>query len=157
MTAKTIVVVSISFTVLFAAGCKKKAEVKPDVPERKVESVYTNRMNDATYLDALRKNRSEQGLQAKELSEVMKQLRACQDRVRAALPAKVDAAALKAALAADPEWQKLDAQRAQMDARIQATLAQAKETIRKGMETEAQAKRAVSEGKAKAIDPSKAK
>lgn len=157
MAAYSLAIVSISFMVFFAAGCKKKVETQGALPEKKLESVFTNRMNDAAYVEALRKNRTEQGLLAKERFAVMTQLKACQDRVKAALPANADEAVLKAALARDPEWQKLNAQKAQGEGRDQAKLAEARETIRKRMETEAQAKRAVSEGKAKALDPEKAK
>ena len=61
-----ITIVSILFTVFFSAGCKKKVEEKAIGPApKKLESVYTNRMHDAVYVEALRTNRVEQSLQAK--------------------------------------------------------------------------------------------
>lgn len=149
-------IVSTVFMTLFASGCKKKAAPESIGPApKKLESVYTNRMNDAAYVDALRNNRQEQSLEAKERHEVAVRIQACQERVKASLPADADEAALKAALARDPEWQKLDAQKSQIDGRIQATLLDARETIRRRMEAEALAVKAVAEGRAEAVDEAK--
>lgn len=143
-------IVSTALIALFSGGCKKKVEEKR--LSAKPESVFTNRMNDVAYVESLRKNREEQGVQAKERHALLVQLKACQERVKATLPAEADEAALKAALARDSEWQRLDAQNAQMEGRIQATLLDARETIRKRMEVEAQAVKAVAAGQAVAVD-----
>ena len=149
-------IVSIVFTALFAAGCKKKAAEKIVGPAPKqLESVITNRMNDVVYLEVLQSNRVTQSVQANERYRLAAQLKACEERVKAALPAGADEAAVKAAWARDPEWQKLSAQRAEIDVRIQATLNDARETIRRRMESEAQAIKAVAEGKAVPIDQAK--
>lgn len=149
-------IVSTVFVVLFSAGCKKKADEKPVGPKpSKLESVYTNRMNDVGYVASLRSNRVEQSVQAKERYALTVQIKACEERVKAALPAGADEAAFKAALANDPDWQKLVARKAEADGRIRSTLLDARETIRKRMEAEAQAAKAVAEGKAEPIDQAK--
>lgn len=149
-------VVSTVFMTLFAAGCKKKVVENSIGPApKKLESVYTNRMNDAAYVEALHSNRVTQSVQAKERHALAALIKACEERVKAALPPGADEAAFKAALARDPEWQKLDARKAQVDGSIQATLSDARETIRRRMETEARAVKAVAEGRAEAVDPAK--
>ncbi len=144
-------IVSTVFTGLFSSGCKKKAPEEAPQPRR--ESVYTNRMNDAAYVGALQSNRTQQAVQARERNELLRQLKACQERVKAGLTAGLDEAALQAALAGDPEWQRLSARKSEAEGRIQATLQEARETVRKRMEAEAQAVRAVAEGKALPADP----
>lgn len=149
-------IVSIVFAALFTAGCKKKVVENSVGPApKKLESVITNRMNDAAYLGSLHSNRVAQSVQANERQRLAVQIQACEERVKAALPAGSDEAAIKAAWARDPEWQKLSAQRAEVDGRIQATLNDARETIRRRMESEAQAVKAVAEGKALPIDQAK--
>ena len=142
-------IVSIVFAGLISSGCKKTAEPKL---EPKLEPVFTNRMNDVAYLETLKESRTVQGEQARARQSVSRQMKACEARVKATLPAGADAAALKAKLAGDPEWQKLLEQAAQIDGRIEATLIEARETIRKRMEAEAQAAKAVAAGRAKALD-----
>jgi PBP1b-binding outer membrane lipoprotein LpoB len=144
--------VSIVFMALVAAGCKKKTVAPVVEAKPQLESVYTNRMNDAAYVESLRSNRVAQSVQANERHVLTQQLKVCRERVRAALPADAGEAALTNALARDPEWQQLEARREQMDGRIQATLLDAQEAIRKRMEAEAQAVKAVAAGRAEAAD-----
>lgn len=99
-TVVTAAIVSMLFVSLFCVGCKKKAP--PKAPE--LESVITNRMNDASYLKALDQNRQTQLAQAAARHVVVTQMQACIKRVKATLKADADEAALKAALAVDREW-----------------------------------------------------
>jgi len=145
-------IVSTIFVVFGTSGCKKKAVTPVSAAKPKLESVYTNRMNDAAYIEALRSNRVEQSVAANERLELARQQQLCQERVRAALPADAGEAALTNALALDPEWQRLRAQRAEMDGRIQAKLLDAREAIRRRMEAESRAVEAVAAGRAEAAD-----
>lgn len=142
--------VSIAFVCLFAVGCKKKGPVQVKAP---LESVITNRMSDAAYVDSLRKNREEQTVKASERSVVVTQMQACIERVKATLPKDADEATLKAALAQDESWRKLEAQNAQAIAAIEQTLGAARQNVRQRMLEESRAVKAVAEGRAKAIDP----
>jgi type IV secretory pathway VirB10-like protein len=144
------VALSMVFVCLVASGCKKK--VKPTVPAAPLESVITNRMNDPAYLDTLKKNRDEQTRVANARAGVSKQIEACKARVKASLPEQADEAALKAALAKDQEWQGLAKQADEMKEEDRQTVMSAREAARKRIEAEAQAVKAVSEGKAKAVD-----
>ncbi len=151
-------IVSTLFVLMSTAGCKKKAVPKSvEAKPIKLENVYTNRMNDAVYVETLRKNREEQSAEARERAVLGRQIQACRERVKAVLPEGSDEAALKAALARDPEWQKLDAAKAQLDGRIQATLNAAEDAVRKRIESEARAVKAVAEGKAVPIDRAEVK
>lgn len=153
-----VAIVSTLFTLLFTVGCKKKAQPKSvEAKPIKQESVYTNRMNDATYVEALRKSRTVQGEEANLRAALGRQLKACQERVKATLPSGSDEAALKAALARDPEWQKLEAEKVQLEGRIQATRNAAEETVRRRIESEARAVKAVAEGKAVPLDRAEVK
>jgi hypothetical protein len=137
-------------TCLFSAGCKKKTA--QDESEASLESVITNRMNDAAYLEALRKNREEQTAKAGERHVVVTQMQACIERVRATLPKEADDAVLKAALAKDEEWGKLEAQNAQAIGSIEKVLEDARQKVRQRMLEESRAVKAVAEGRAKAVD-----
>ena len=152
--------VSMVFFCLLLAGCKKRTapEVSPSVSKSDgVESVVTNRMQDAVYRKALDLNRLEQGKKASERNEIVEKMEQMIAKVRTTLPAGADNEAVKAELAKNPEWQKLEIQNASAVAEINKTLAQARETVRQRLLAEARDVKAVSEGKAKASDPAAAK
>lgn len=141
--------VSIAFVCLFSAGCKKRSPVQVKAP---LESVITNRMNDVAYLSALQKSREAQTVEATKRSVIVTQMQACVERVKATLPKDADEAALKAALAKDEAWRKLEPQNAQAIKAIEQTLGEAREKVRQRMLEEARAVKAVAEGRAQAID-----
>lgn len=144
------VAVSIVFVCLVAAGCKKKGPPKGSALP--LESVVTNRMNDAAYLDGLKKNRAEQTQVAAARAKVTARIDACKARVKAALPAGADEAAFQAALEKDQAWQALVKQVEELNEQDRQTVILAREAIRKRMEEESRAIKAVAEGKAKAVD-----
>ncbi len=137
----------------FSSGCKKSTPVTVAPPP--IENVVTNRANDPEYLSALKKNRTSQNVLARENHAVVAQLAACAERVKAALPPGADAAALKAALEKDPEWQALKGRETKVLAEDKQTLGAARELIRARMEREARDAKAVAEGKAQAVDQPK--
>lgn len=145
------VIVSMAFVCLFSSGCKKKRV--PAVPKAPLASVYTNRMNDAVYLGALQTNRLEQSLKAGERSVIVTQMLAYSERVKATLPKDADEAALKAALAKDEGWHKLEAQNAKAIEDIQQVLAAAREKVHQRILEENRDRKAVAEGRAKSVDP----
>lgn len=146
------VVVSTVLLCLFSAGCKKKA-VPPAAPAAPaLESVITNRLNDAAYLEALQKNREEQKGIARARYEIAQQLKVCVERVKATLPKEADEATLKEALSKDETWQKLQAQHTQTMGDIEQVLGAARQTVRQRMLEETRAAKAVAEGKAQAVD-----
>jgi hypothetical protein len=143
------VAVSIVFVCLVVAGCKKGSPKGPAVP---LESVVTNRMNDAAYLDRLKKNRAEQTQVAAARAKVTAGIDACKARVKEALPADADEAAFQAALEKDQAWQALVKQVEELNEQDRQTVLSAREAIRTRMEEESRAIKAVAEGKAKAVD-----
>ena len=146
-------IVSMVFACLFSSGCKKRAPVVAVVDKAPLESVVTNRMSDVAYLGDLKKNRAQQTAKAAERSVIVAQMEACIARTKATLPKDADEAALKAALAKDEGWRKLEAQNAQAIEEIQKVLGEARQIVRQRMLEEARAVKAVAEGRAKAVDP----
>ncbi len=152
--------VSMVFFSLLLAGCKKRTvpDVSPSVSKGAgVESVVTNRMQDAAYRKALDLNRLEQGKKASERNKIVGKMEQMIAKARASLPTGADDVAVKAELAKNPEWVELETKNAHVTAEIDKTLAEARETVRQRMLAEARDVKAVSEGKAKAIDPAAAK
>lgn len=143
--------VSMAFVCLVVAGCKRKAVVTQASPAPLL-SVITNRMNDATYVNALQANRSEQSNKAKQQVDVSRQLQVCVRRVQATLATGADESVLKAALSNDQEWVSLSKKAEGLQEDERQTVIAARELIRKRMQDEAQAVKAVEEGRAKAVD-----
>jgi Skp family chaperone for outer membrane proteins len=143
-------VVSIALVCLLSAGCKKRTPVT--AVKAPLESVITNRMNDAAYVETLRQNRKEQADKALERSAITAQMQACGERVKATLPKGAGEDALKAALAKDEAWLKLDAQYVATTNEIERVLNDARQKIRQRMVEESRAVQSVAEGRAKAID-----
>ncbi len=142
--------VSIVFVCFWSVGCKRKPAVSgPAVP---LESVITNRANDAAYLDTLKKNRADQTKIAAQRAEVSRKMDACRERVRSSLPAEAEEAAINAALEKDQEWTELVKQTGELAQRDQQVLSAAREAVRARLQEEARAVKAVAEGKAKAVD-----
>ncbi|MEI7901466.1 MAG: hypothetical protein WCK89_14545 [bacterium] len=139
-----------AFVCLFLAGCKKRPPLDAKAPL--LESVLTNRMHDAAYLGALKKNREVQTVKAGERNVIVTQMQACIERVKATLPKDADEATLKAALAKDAEWCKLEPQNARMIGEIEQVLGEARQTVRQRMLEESRAVKAVAAGQAKAAD-----
>lgn len=131
--------------ILMACGCGKK-----DAP--RMENVYTNRANDAVYMETLIKRSREQAKQSSEYFQTRRQMTQCVARVRGTLPVGTDDKALQVSLAADPEWQTLIAQEKRQREQSEQLLADAKEMIRRRMLDEERASRAVKEGKALPVD-----
>jgi hypothetical protein len=150
METARVMAVSIVIICVWTAGCKKQTVVH--APVAPVENVITNRMNDAAYMDALRKNREGQTRKASEQLAVARQQQACRQRVQAALPAGADEAALSAALAKDAEWQSLSKKADDLQEEGRQIVISAREAIRKRMEDEVRAVKAVEAGTAKAVD-----
>ena len=152
------IVVSTVFSCLFLAGCKKRARPQKEAPVV-LESVYTNRANDAVYIESLDQNRRVQIAKAKGIRAAMDEMNAYRERVKVALPAGSDEAALSAALAKDETWLKLKAKcefvAAAGQKEEQQTVAAARELVRQRMIKEAKDQAAVAEGKAKPIDKAK--
>jgi len=150
------VTVSMAFVCLFSTGCKKR--VKP--PEKApvvLENVYTNRINNAAYVASLKQNRRTQITKAVALRTAVAELDAYKEKVKAALSAGSDEAALDLALAKDEVWQKLKAKSDQAQKEEQQTVEEAREKVRQALIEEARAKEAVAQGKAKAVDQVKTK
>lgn len=141
--------VSMAFVCLFSAGCKKRAPAEVQKP---LASVITNRLNDAAYLDTLKQSRQDQMVKAAALRAVVAEMEACRERVKGLLPAGADDAALELALTKDETWQKLKAQCEQAQKEDLQTMEAAREKVRQRLADEAQAVKAVAEGKAKATD-----
>ena len=161
-TAVITVTVSMAFSCLFLSGCKKR--VKPQDASRAVapvpavlEKVFTNRVNNAAYIDSLKQNFKTQLEIAKERREVAAQMDACKERVTATLPAGSDKAVVEQALAKDETWKKLKAQDEKAQKEDQQTLEEAQKKVRQAMIEQARAQKAVAEGKAKAIDQAQTK
>jgi hypothetical protein len=133
------------FLVLVLAGCKRKETVK-------LEEVYTNRANDKGYITSLMTNRQQQAQDNRSLFALSQKMTQCVTRVKATLPVEATDETLKKALLADSEWAALDAQFKKLEAGAKATKQQAENLVRMRMQEEARAQKAVSEGKAKAID-----
>lgn len=147
---------SMVFVSLLVAGCKKRAvpeSVAAGAPAPDLRSVVTNRMLDPAYRKALDQNRQEQGKKASERNRIVEKMTGLIAKTRTLLPAGADDATVKAELAKNPEWQALEAQNARMIGEIEKTLAEARETVRKRMETEVRDVKAVAEGQAVAADP----
>lgn len=149
-----VAMVSIAFVCLFSTGCKKRVPVASRAP---LESVFTNRMNDAAYLATLQTNRVAQSAKAGERNVIVSQMQAHIERVKATLPEDADEATLKAALAKDEEWLKLEARNEKAIGEIQQVLSEAREKVRQRLLEESKAVKAVAEGKAKAVDPTAGK
>lgn len=141
--------VSMALVCLFSAGCKKRTPATGKAP---LASVITNRMNDAAYVGTLKQNREEQAEKALERNAITALMQACGERVKATLPKDADEAALKAALAKDEAWLKLDAQYVATTNEIERVLNDARQNIRQRMVEESRAVKSVAEGRAKAID-----
>ncbi len=146
--------VSMAFVCLLAAGCKKRPPVEVHAP---LASVLTNRMNDAAYLGALKQNRQEQTVKAAERNVIVTQMQAIIARVKGTLPQDADDEALKAALAKDEAWRKLEAQNAQAIGSIEQVLGEARQKVRQRMLEESRDVKAVAEGKAQSVDPTAGK
>lgn len=155
-TAVVTVILSMAVVCLFSVGCKKR--VKP--PEKApvvLESVYTNRSNNAAYIESIMQLRSTQLSKATAYRVAFAEMSAYSNRVMAALPAGTNAAALDSALAKDETWQKLKAKSDKAQQEDRQTVIEAREKVRQALLEEARAKEAVAQGKAKAIDQVKAK
>ena len=153
-----VIVVSTVFSCLFLVGCKKRARPQKEAPVV-LENVYTNRADDAAYLESLDQNRRVQIVKAKGIRAATDEMKAYKVRIKATLPAGSDEAALLAALAKDEAWLKLKAKCESAVAagqkEEQQTVAAARELVRQRMIKEAKDQAAVAEGKAKPIDKAK--
>jgi len=150
------ITVSMALSCLFLAGCKKRVKATATAPVVQ-EKVYTNRMNNAAYVESLKNNRLAQMTNAMAIHAISVQMDAYSNRVMAALSAGTNAAALDSALAKDEAWQKLKAQSDQAQKADRQTVAAARELVRQALLEEARAKKAVAEGKANPIDEAKTK
>lgn len=141
---------SIVFVCLTGPGCKRKAApvVEPELPR-----VFTNRMHDVTYVEALKENMGAQREQAAKRNDVVEKMTAMIERARKSLPEGADDEAVKAELAKSAEWRELEAQNARLIGEIEKTLAQARETVRQRMLAEADDLKAVADGRAVAAQP----
>jgi len=145
--------VSMVFVCFWGAGCKKRS----GGGKGSVQSVITNRMDDAAYRKTLDENRKVQTAKAGERSVVVEQMKALVEQAKAKLPAGADDEAVKAFLAKDEAWQKLEAKNKQLIGEIEQTLAEARQAVQKRMLEESRAVKAVAEGKAKAAAQTPAK
>ncbi len=136
---------SIVFPLFFLTGCPRR---QPPSGEALPE-VTTNRMADAAYRAGLAELRREQARLAGGRSEVVERMRVMIDRVRSELPEGADEAAVRAALAKDPEWNRLENANQEMIGKIGDNLAQARERVRQRMLAEERDNRKVAEGTAR--------
>ena len=150
------VTVSMVFFCLVSTGCKKRVKPPAEVPVVQ-ESVYTNRANNAAYIESLQQNRRKQVAKGLELTSAIAEMNAYKARVKATLATGADEAALELALAKDEAWLKLKTRGEKAQIEIQQTLEEARERVRQGMVEESRAIKAVSDGKAKALDQEKTK
>jgi len=126
-------------------GCGKTKE--PPLPE-----VYTDRANDAAYLESLLKMRERQIEVAEVEMEIAKQMTQHVERVKAAFPQGVGEDQLQAALAADAQWQELDAKAKAQAALSQKVWEECRESIRNRILEQMQAEQDVKDGKARSVD-----
>ena len=155
--ATVVVAVSMAFVcLLLSAGCKRRSPQAAAVPAE-VPAVFTNRMNDAVYVQSLKTNRHEQLLKATAVRTVETEMKAYRGRVKAGLPAGADDAALESALAKDDGWQKLKERESVAKRESQQTLDEARAKVRQALLDEAAAQKAVADGKAKPKDGTKPK
>lgn len=139
---------SIVLVGLHSIGCKRQDNA---VTEVAMPEVVTNRMVDATYRGALIQNRREQTRIAEERSQIVTTMQEMIERVRATLPKGADDAAIRAELAKDPVWQRLEAQNQKKIKEIEQALAKTRELVRQRVKKEAQDVQAVADGKARPI------
>lgn len=147
------IIVSMAFiSFLGSVGCKKRqpAPILPAAPE--MPRVITNRVNDAAYMDVLKKSRSDQAKVTSELFDVRAKMKACRERVKAALPEKGDTAALSEALHKDADWLALESREKALLEANKAALQAARELIRERLEKEQKDVEAVAQGRAQAVD-----
>ena len=155
--ATVVVAVSMAFVCfLFSAGCKKRGQQKA-VVSAEVPSVFTNRMDDAAYVQSLKTNRHEQLLKAIGVRTVETEMKAYRERVKSGLPAGADDAALESALAKDDGWQKLKERESVAQRESKQALDEARAKVRQALLDEAAAQKAVADGKAKPKDGTKPK
>lgn len=140
------------------SGCKRRQPQSVDGLEGVSgggdgPAVVTNRMQDPVYRQALDDNRQSQVQKAAVRHAVVGRMERMIAEVRAALPAGADDEAVKAELAKRPEWKVLEEENARALAEVEATLAEARESIRRRMEAEARDVKAVAEGRAVPVAP----
>lgn len=138
--------VLVVFVILVFVGCSKPKETV------KMEEGYLNRANDKGYIASLTTNRQQQALDSRALFDVSLKMTQCVTRVKATLPADATNEALTKALAVDPEWTMLDEQSKKLKLVADATLQQAKKMIVQRLQEEGRVKKAVADGKARALD-----
>jgi len=151
--AVILTVVSMVFCVFLSPGCKKSdhAAQAPAV----LENVYTNRANDVAYLKALDQNRYQQIKEAESIRSAVAAMTAYRNQVKSTFPAVSNEVALTALLEKDPTWLKLKADcDVARETETQTRLA-AREMVRQAMLKESQARAAVADGKARALDGKK--
>ena len=128
---------------LFSCGCKRKAKV------------YSNRANDAAYLDLLNGQAQQQRGVAVLQAEAVLKMTQCVQRVQAALPQDAGEDALRDALAADAEWLALGEHAKELNEEQDRILSESKKMIQLRMLDEQQARLDVEAGKAVAVDRAK--
>jgi hypothetical protein len=149
--AMVAIAVSMVFTCLMTSGCKR--HVEPQKPVSQVENVFTNRINNPAYVEALDQSRRVQESEALELRSVMQEMKKYREKVKAALPPSTnEVSALDAALANDETWVKLKTRQAQLRKTSEQTLQAARARIREALLEEARARQAVAAGQARAVD-----
>ncbi|MCL1920684.1 MAG: hypothetical protein FWG50_06340 [Kiritimatiellaeota bacterium] len=126
---------------LFFCGCKKK------------EKVFLDRANDTAYIASLYDQHEIQKTVAMRRMETSRQMTQCVMRVRSALPQGSGGdEALADALAADAEWQRLEALAQEQDEEAVRVWEDARMLMQRRILAEAQAARDVEAGKAVAMD-----
>lgn len=151
----------LALSILFVAvlgdtGCKRKAS-EPSVPEEPgLPVVYTNRMDDASYVGALMTNRAAQKQFAGERGRVLEKMAPFIEKARAALPADAPDNEVRAYLdnLKDPEWDALVAENKRLVGALDQTLEDARAVVRRRIQAERQALQDVEEGKAVAAGAS---
>lgn len=141
---------------LFSNGCKRREKPVVQAPAV-LERVYTNRNNNAVYVDSLKQNFKTQLSKAAIRREAAAQVAAYKEKVKATLAAGADDAALERALAADKEWLKLKAALEQAEKEEELTVDAAREKVRQAKLEEIRARQAVAARQATAADQSKEK
>lgn len=118
---------------LFCGGCGCGREASKTDQEAELAVVYTNRMHDPEYVEALSQNRIQQGLIVAARQKIADQMAALKEAVSASLPPDADEAVLEQALAEHPEWQNLEKAYQAKITEVNQTIEDAKALVRARM------------------------
>ena len=133
-------------------GCEKKPVDGQQPADAAKPEVYTTRGHDPAYTNALHASRVSQHREAAVQARIRPQMEALIARARAALPQGATDDQVRAELennpAKYPGWKALSDALAKANARLEAEMAHARETVRRRIFQEVADRKAVAEGRA---------